>query len=127
MNIHELQTIKHYNIPIKLVILNNDGYTSIKITQKTFFNGRLVASEKNSGVSFPNFKKLIEAYDLPYIEIKNNEDISSGLEKLFSSDGPIVCEVFTDPNEVHEPKVMAKLDKDGKFIPGELKDIQWVN
>ena len=127
LNIHELQTMKHYNLPIKLILLNNDGYTSIKISQKAFFNGRFVASEKNSGVSFPNFEKLIKAYDLPYYSIKNNQSINPTLEEFLSYDGPAVLEVFTDPEEFHEPKVVAKLDENGKFIPGELKNIQWID
>ena len=127
LNIHELQTMKHYNLPIKLILLNNDGYTSIKISQKAFFNGRFVASEKNSGVSFPNFEKLIKAYDLPYYSIKNNQSINPTLEEFLSHDGPAVLEVFTDPEEFHEPKVVAKLDENGKFIPGELKNIQWID
>jgi len=126
LNVHELQTMKHYNLPIKLVLLNNDGYTSIKISQKTFFNGKFVASEKNSGVSFPNFEKLIKAYDLPYLSIRANNKAEDILNEFFSLDGPAVCEVFTDPNEYHEPKVVASLDKNGKFIPGELKNIQWL-
>jgi acetolactate synthase-1/2/3 large subunit len=127
LNIHELQTMKHYNLPIKLILLNNDGYTSIKISQKAFFNGRFVASEKNSGVSFPNFEKLIKAYDLPYYSINDNQNIQSTLEEFLSYEGPAVLEVFTDPEEFHEPKVVAKLGEDGKFIPGELKNIQWID
>jgi acetolactate synthase-1/2/3 large subunit len=126
LNIHELQTMKHYNLPIKLILLNNDGYTSIKISQKTFFNGRFVASEKNSGVSFPKFEKVFAAYDLPYMSILSNEDIQPTLDKFLSQDGPCVLEVFTDPEEYHEPKVVAKLDSEGKFIPGELENIQWI-
>jgi acetolactate synthase-1/2/3 large subunit len=127
LNIHELQTMKHYNLPIKLILLNNDGYTSIKISQKAFFNGRFVASEKNSGVSFPNFEKVIKAYDLPYYSIKNNQNIHPTLEEFLAYEGPAVLEVFTDPEEFHEPKVVAKLGEDGKFIPGELKNIQWID
>jgi acetolactate synthase-1/2/3 large subunit len=126
LNIHELQTIKHYNLPVKIVLLNNDGYTSIKISQKTFFKGKFVASEKNSGVSFPNFEKIIKAYELPYFSIKTNNEVNSVLNNFLYLEGPCVCEVFTDPDELHEPKVMAKLDENGKFIPGELKNIQWI-
>jgi acetolactate synthase-1/2/3 large subunit len=126
LNIHELQTMKHYNLPIKLILLNNDGYTSIKISQKAFFEGRFVASEKNSGVSFPNFEKVIKAYDLPYYSITDNQSMYPTLTEFLSQDSPCVLEVFTDPNEYHEPKVVAKLGADGKFIPGELKNIQWI-
>lgn len=127
LNVHELQTIKHYNLPIKLFILNNDGYLSIKISQNIFFNGKYVASEKHSGVSFPNFEKLIKAYELPYFAIRYNSDIDKILSKFFQTDGPCVCEVFTDPSEYHEPKVMASIDADGQFIPGQLKNIQWIS
>ena len=127
LNIHELQTIKHYNLPIKLILLNNDGYLSIKISQNTFFNKKYVASEKNSGVSFPNFERVIKAYDLPYYSIKNNKDIQPTLSEFLNQEGPCVCEVFTDPEECHEPKVMAKLDVNGKFIPGKLEDIRWIS
>jgi len=126
LNVHELQTVKHYNLPIKIVLFNNDGYLSIKISQKTFFNGKFVASEKSSGVSFPNFQKLIDAYDLPYFNIKNHEEIDSVLPDFFNLEGPAVCEVFTDPNEYHEPKVMASLDENGKFVPGLLENIRWI-
>jgi len=126
LNIHELQTLKHHNLPVKLILLNNDGYLSIKISQKTFFKGKYVASEKSSGVSFPNFEKIIKAYDLPYFSIKSHDEIQLTLEDFFKLDGPAVCEVFTDPNEFHEPKVIAKLNSDGKFIPGELKNIEWI-
>jgi acetolactate synthase-1/2/3 large subunit len=126
MNIQELQTLKHYGFPIKMILINNDGYTSIKITQKSFFNGKFVASEKNSGVSFPNFKNVIKAYGLDYLSIKNNSETEDVLKEFFMKDGPCVLEVFTDPNEYHEPKVVAKLDDDGKFIPGELHNIEWL-
>jgi acetolactate synthase-1/2/3 large subunit len=126
LNIQELQTMKHYNLPIKLILLNNDGYLSIKITQNTFFNKRYVASEKSSGVTFPSFEKIIKAYDIPYCNIKTNKDIQPTLNSFLQQDGPCICEVFTDPEEYHEPKVMANLGSDGKFIPGELKNIQWI-
>ena len=126
LNIHELQTMKHYNLPIKLIVINNDGYLSIKVSQKTFFNGNYVASEKNSGVSFPNYEKVIKAYGLPYYSIKSNNSIHPTLTNFLSQEGPCVLEVFTDPDEFHEPKVVAKLDAEGKFIPGELSNIQWI-
>lgn len=126
LNIQELQTVKHYNLPIKIILLNNDGYLSIKISQKAFFNGNYVASEKNSGVSFPSFEKITKAYDIPYVSIKHNNDIEATLREFLSSEGPCLCEVFTDPNEYHEPKVVAKLDSNGKMIPGELKNIKWI-
>ena len=127
LNIHELQTMKHYNLPIKLVLLNNDGYTSIKISQKSYFKGNFVGSEKNSGVSFPDFKKISYAYDIPYMSLDKDDNMEEVLSAFLSSDGPMFLEVFTDPEEFHEPKVSVKLDENGNFVPGDLKDIQWIN
>lgn len=126
LNVHELQTLKHYNLPVKLILFNNNGYSSIKLSQQAFFNGNKVASDPESGVSFPNWRKLIDAYDLPYYNIKNHSEIGEVLSTIFSLEGPVVVEVETDPNEAHEPKVMAQLDKDNNFIPGELHNIKWL-
>ncbi len=126
LNIQELQTVKHFNLPLKIILINNNGYLSIKITQKTFFDGRFIGTDKDSGLSFPNYKKLINAYELPYLSARYNSELEHALNSLFSIEGPAILEVFTDPNEYHEPKVVAKLDDDGKFIPGELQDIQWI-
>jgi acetolactate synthase-1/2/3 large subunit len=125
LNIHELQTMMHNKLPIKLLLLNNDGYLSIKVTQKTFFNGHYVASEKSSGVSFPDFMKIADAYSIPYFEIKNNNQIDKVLTDFFKFDGPCFCQVFTDPDESFEPKVIAKMDENGRFIPGRLSEAQW--
>jgi acetolactate synthase-1/2/3 large subunit len=125
LNIHELQTMMHNNLPIKILLLNNEGYLSIKVTQKSFFKGHYVASEKSSGVSFPDFKKIADAYSIPYFEIKTNKDIDEILENFLSFEGPCICQVFTDPNEIFEPRVVAKMDENGKFIPGCLSEAQW--
>jgi acetolactate synthase-1/2/3 large subunit len=105
--------------------LNNDGYLSIKVTQKSFFKGHYVASEKTSGVTFPDFKKIADAYNIPYFEINTNNEISEVLESFIGFDGPCICQVFTDPDEIFEPRVVAKMDENGKFIPGRLSEAQW--
>lgn len=126
LNIHELQTLKHYNLPVKLIVLNNDGYTSIKLSQKAFFKGKFVASEKSSGVSLPNFQKISSAYELPYQSIRSHSEIDLKLEKFLLQTGPSILEVFADPDEFHEPKVVAQLSDEGKFIPGVLENIKWL-
>jgi acetolactate synthase-1/2/3 large subunit len=126
LNIHELQTMKHNNLPIKLIILNNNGYLSIKLTQKFLFKGKYVASEKSSGVTFPEFKKIAKAYDLPYFSIRNHDDIDLVLKKFLKNNKPSILEVFTDENESHEPRVIPVMDKNNNFTPGKLSDIQWI-
>ncbi len=126
LNVHQLQTIKYYNLPIKVMLFNNQGYSSIRITQTTFFDGKFVASEGSSGVAFPNFEKLMIAYDLPYMCVKSNDKVDEVLEAFLREDGPSVLEIYSDPHEVMEPKVPAKM-VDGKLIPGTLQDIQWLS
>ena len=124
MNIQELQTLFHYNLPVKLFVINNDGYLSIKITQENFFNGREVASGKNSGISFPNLEKLCIAYGLPYVSITHNDQMDEKIQQTLNTSGPVVCELFTYPYEKHEPKVVHKgMDSNGKIIPGQLTDM----
>ena len=69
MNLQELETVMYNKIPMKLFIINNGGYLSIKLTQNSFFNGHLVASDSSSGVSIPSFEKLAKAFRLNYISI----------------------------------------------------------
>ena len=125
LNVHELQTVRHNNLPLKILLINNDGYLSMKITQNIFFKGRLVAADRNSGVSFPDYQKVADVYDLPFIRVHNNDEIDAKLQEFFSIEGPAICEVMTHPDEVHEPKVIARLDENGNFIPGLLENISW--
>jgi acetolactate synthase-1/2/3 large subunit len=124
MNLQELQTVIHHNLPIKIFILNNDGYLSIKLTQNSFFKGNLVGSESSSGVTLPNFKKISDAFGIKYSQILNNGQLNL-MQNTFSHSGPEIIEVMTDPWELHEPKVSAKgIDENGKIIPGSLEDIK---
>jgi len=76
-------------------------------------------------VTFPDFKKIADAYSIPYFEIRNNDQIDEVLSEFLNFDGPCLCQVFTDPNEIFEPRVVAKMDENGKFIPGRLSEAQW--
>jgi len=129
MNIQELQVLVQNKIPIKLVVINNDGYACIKITQTNFCNGDLSLTNPSSGLTLPDYSKIATAYGLKYHSIRNREDLTSVFDSVFINDvyaGPELIELFVDPNELHEPKVRAQLDKNGKFIPGELDSIDWI-
>lgn len=124
MNLQELQTIKTYNLPIKIILINNDGYLSIKLSQESFFKGQEFASGPNNGVTIPSFKKIAKAFDIPYLSINKNNQINNNLKKMMESSGPMFIEVFTHPKERHEPKVTHKgIDVNGKIIPGTLTDM----
>lgn len=124
MNLQEIQTVKYYNLPIKIIIINNQGYLSIKLTQESFLNGNEVASGPTNGVSFPEFEKIANAFDLKYYSIKNNSQIDDVLHDIMSLNGPCIIEIFTHPYERHEPKVASKgISSDGKIIPGDLTNM----
>jgi acetolactate synthase-1/2/3 large subunit len=124
MNIQELQTMVHHQLPIKLFVINNDGYLSIKITQGLFFGGREEASGKESGISFPDLAKVANTYNIPFIRISNNNEYDNKLKEVFNTKGPVICELMTHPHEKHEPKVIHKgIDSEGRIIPGELTDM----
>lgn len=116
MNIQELQTIRHYKLPIKIFIINNNGYHSIRTTQNSFFpNSSLhgVGGSDNT-LSFPNFKKLSLAYGIDYTEIKYSSKLHI-IREVLNMDGPIICQIFVDEKQVIEPKGATLLTVDGKL------------
>jgi acetolactate synthase-1/2/3 large subunit len=124
MNLQELQTIKHHELPIVIIIINNQGYLSIKLTQESFFKGQEFASGPENGVSIPNIKSIANAFDIKYYSISDNSEIVDCLTAAKQYNKPCVIEVFTHPKERHEPKVTHRgIDKDGKIIPGSLTDM----
>ena len=123
MNIQELQTVKHHNLPIKLFILNNDGYISIKQTQNNFFNGRQIASGKESGVSFPDFIKVAQAFDLSALRITNQDNLKEEIQKILSTKGTVVCEVMLQNDYIFQPKHSSEKLPDGKFVSKPLEDM----
>ena len=123
MNIQELQTVKHFNLPIKVFYLNNAGYISIRQTQDNFFEGRKVACDESSGVSFPDIIKLAEAYDLPSVSLLTTGDVESKLEKILSQEGPVICEVVLNDNYIFSPKVSSEKLPDGRMISKPLEDM----
>lgn len=123
LNIQELQTIIHHKLPIKIFYLNNDGYTSIKLTQNSLFEGRIVASDKKSGVSFPNIIKIARAYGIQTERITHHTGMDKKIKKVLSAKGPIICEVMLSPGMQFLPKASSKKLPDGTFISRPLEDM----
>ena len=126
MNLQELQTFIQNKQNIKLIILNNNGYLSIKITQKNLCSGNLHLSNPESGLTLPVYKKIAEAFGITYYSIKSLEDTENTLSQLFSNDSPAILEVFLDENALHEPKIITKIDEFGNFTNPEFDDIEWI-
>jgi acetolactate synthase-1/2/3 large subunit len=123
LNIQELQTIKHYNLPLKLIVWNNNGYLSIRATQNKFFDGRSIGTDSKSGVSFPEVEKIAYAYDLPYVKINNADELKEKLSDVVSRSGPVICEVICPENQEIIPAVSAVKNKDGSMTSKPIEDM----
>lgn len=123
MNIQELQTIKHYNLPIKIFIINNNGYISIKQTQNNFFEGRMTGVSEKSGVSVPDFRKIGKAFNIFSIRIADLQNLKSQLTDLLNIKGPALCEIMVGNDYIFTPKLSAKKLDDGTMISPSLEDM----
>ena len=121
-NIQELETIALHRWPIKIFILNNGGYLSIRTTQAGFFKGNFVGEGRRSGVSFPDYVKLGAAYGLPTRRIEGR-DFSEQLDSFLAIEGPALCEVMLDPAQEFEPKVTSRSLPDGRMATASLEDM----
>lgn len=123
LNLQELQTVIHYNLPIKIFIFNNDGYLMIKHTQKALFKGRYVGVDKNSGVSCPDYKKLAIAFGFEVFSIKTWRDFHRVLPIIQNTNTPLICEVFMHPEQLFLPKLAAIREADGSISSPKLEDL----
>ena len=123
LNLQELQTISHHKLPIKIIIFNNDGYLMIKHTQKALFAGRYSGSDRKSGVTCPDFAKVAYAFDIPSFQIRTWEDVEKIIPEVQAINGPVICEVFTHPEQPFVPKLSLIQQKDGSIISPPLEDL----
>jgi len=121
MNIQELQTVRHHGLPIKLFVLNNGGYLSIRQTQTAFF-GLAVGAGSESGVSCPDFVKVAEAYGLTASRL-DQPAFGRALSAILDAPGPHVCEVALDPAQGFEPKLSSRRLADGRMVSSPLDDM----
>jgi acetolactate synthase-1/2/3 large subunit len=122
MNVQELQTLVGYRLPIKLFVLNNGGYLSIRQTQTGFFQGRKIGESAESGVTFPNMKRVGEAYGIPSFAIENVEHLEIVRREL-DTDGPTLFDVSLDPSQEFEPRLRSRILPDGKIVTPSLEDM----
>ena len=120
-NIQELQTIKHHNLPVKIFILENQGYLTMQLMQKKNFK-KLTGSDVKSGISFPNFKKIAEGFSLDYLKL-GKSNIDNQLKKIFSNKKPCIIEVNMPKFQQLVPRVQAQLLKDGSFVNPEFDNL----
>ena len=124
MNLQELQTIIHHKMGIKIFLINNGGYHSIRQTQKNFFGEPLIGIGVDSGdLSFPDMEKLAGAYGYPYIKAEHNSELAKAVEQTLAAEGPVICEIFVSMDQNFEPKSSAKRLPDGTLVSPPLEDL----
>ena len=121
-NMQELQTVVHHNLPIKIFLFNNQAYLSVKIMQDNNFQGFYVGADAKSGVSFPDLIKVAQAFGLRTEKIRNHAEISK-IRSVLEAEGPILCEVLLDPDEVLSPRIKTMQRKDGSLTQSPLEDL----
>ncbi|MGL4563594.1 MAG: thiamine pyrophosphate-binding protein [Brevinema sp.] len=123
MNVQELQTIKEYNLPIKIFIINNGGYISIKQTQTNLFNKNFIGCDAKTHVSTPNFNAIAKAFGLNSVVISSPENMTEQIQQVLNTDGPVLCEVCTAQNYTFTPKLSARRLDDGTMVSPSLEDM----
>ena len=123
MNIQELQTVKNLDLDLKCFVYNNDGYLSIKLTQKSFFNGNFIGSTPESGIVLPDLEKLANAYGIDFYRIRNNAEAAAVMPEIMALGHPVIVEVMTDPFEELGPKAASKKLGDGTMVSAPLEDL----
>ena len=123
LNLQELQTISHHQLPIKLFIFNNDGYLMIKHTQNALFKTDYVGTDKASGISCPDYTKIAVAFDIPAFQIRTWDECDEILAKVQEYTGPVICEVFMHPEQPFTPKLSLVSKEDGSLVSPPLEDL----
>ena len=124
MNIQELATVRYNNLNIKIVILNNNGYHSIRQTQQNLFSGRpLIGVCDGNGIAFPDFSKVADAFSIPYVRIGSEYDLEDRLKEALDTEGPIMIEAVVDDKQNFEPKLSSKVHPDGTITSAANDDM----
>ena len=125
MNLQELQTILTNKLPVKIFLINNNGYHSIRITQTNLFSEhcKVGIGPESGDLSFPEYKKIAEAFGYRYYSAASNEEMYSVVDEVLKEEGPLFCEIFTDTEQVWEPKSATKRLDDGTLVSPPLEDL----
>ena len=124
MNLQELQTILTNKLPIKIFLINNSGYHSIRITQTNLFNKNFVGIGPESGdLSFPEYRKIAEAFGYRYFCAHSNAEMMRVVDEVLALEGPAFTEIFIDTEQVWEPKSSTKRLPDGTLVSPPLEDL----
>lgn len=122
-NIQELETLKRLNLPVKLFVLNNNGYAAIRNTHRRFFEGRLVCCDPSSGLTLPDTCKIASAYGIKAVRISEQKNLKERVKEVLDISGPVVCEVMIDPDLQTAPRLSSFVREDGTIESKPLEDL----
>ena len=123
LNIQELETVRRLQLPIKFFVLSNDGYASIRSTQRNHFGGHLVGADSSSGLTLPDLSKIGFAYGIPTARLTSNSELRQGIRGVLDAPGPVLCEVVVDPDQGVGPRVSSVIRPDGNIVSRPLEDL----
>lgn len=123
MNIQELATIKQNKLPIKIFVINNNGYLLIRHTQKTHMEGRLMGESPKTGLWYPDFSKVAKAYDLHFVSINNSSEVDKKIKQVLSSPGPVLCDVKSPQWQLIIPRISSTRQPDGSMVSRPYEDL----
>lgn len=123
MNLQELQTIIGLRLPVKIFVLNNSGYHSIRQTQSNFFKGRIVGCGTDSGLSFPDFSRLAAGFGIPFHRCGTHEGLRAAITSTLADEGPVMCEIVLDLEQQFAPKLSSRKLADGSMVTSSLEDM----
>lgn len=125
MNLQELQTVVTNKLPIKIFLINNQGYHSIRITQNNIFSehSKIGIGPESGDLTFPKFENIAKAFEIPYYSAHNNDEMKKVVDEVLAQPGYVFCEIFTDTEQVWEPKSSARRLEDGTIVSPPLEDL----
>jgi acetolactate synthase-1/2/3 large subunit len=123
MNLQELQTIAGHRLSIKVFVLNNSGYHSIRQTQAAYFPDNIVGCGNDSGLSFPRFDKIAAAFDFAFVRCATQSEVAARVTEALAAEGPVLCEVMLDLRQPFAPKLASRRLEDGRMVSSPLEDM----
>jgi acetolactate synthase-1/2/3 large subunit len=123
MNLQELQTIVHHRLPIKIFVLNNNGYHSIRQTMGAFFGTAKVGYDPESGVSFPDMERIAYAYEIPFLRCRNHGELDKCISQTLWGRSPFMCEIMVWVDQPFAPKQSSQSLPDGRIVSKPLEDL----
>ena len=123
LNLQELQTIAGNRLPIKIFVLNNDGYHSIRQSQQNHFPDNIVGCGPDSGLTFPEFDRLAGGFGIPASRVDRDDGLAAAIRAVLDGEGPRLCEVMIDKNQEFAPKLSSRRLDDGTMISPPLEDL----